>query len=280
MSVPGIPLLIVGHWAVSVSVCAGTAAAGLLYLGTTTRVRNWPVQRTLAFLLGLVVLFIALDSGLERYDDTLLSVHMTQHLLLIDLAPPLLLCGRPALLALRSLPKRPRRGLGRGLVRLGRLTPAPVCLSLYVLLVLVWHLPALFTAAIRDPVLHELEHASFLLAGLALWWPLLGNHNWSRRLDGMAQLPYLVIAMAPMVLIGVYLDTATSLLYPIYSHPAQLAGVSALADQHQAGGIMWVVGTTFMTWTGLASIRSALLHAERRQQERDRAAGLLGGLPR
>lgn len=269
MSAPAVPTLFVTDWTPSPTVIAGCALAAGLYLGAAYRTPRWPRNRTAAFLAGVLVILVALDSGLDTYEVQLLSVHMVQHILLLDLAPPLLLTGRPIVLLLRWLPPRPRRSFGRGLVALGRGAHPLLCLALYTVILLAIHVPAVFDATLRSQPLHELEHGAFLLAGLIVWWPLLGRPGPRRRLGAVAHLLYITAAMVPMTLIGAYLDRATTLFYPPYAGPARALGISAVADQQQAGAIMWVAGTAVMALLGVVAVLAAMLEAERRQRVRD-----------
>src|SRR6202035_4379544 len=108
-----------------------------------------------------------------------------------------------ATLALRALPPRARSSLARGLSRAGRHAGPLQCLAVFYLVLLLTHLPAFYDAAVRHPALHAAEHAAYLLAGLALWWPLLdGDPAPSRRLGGLGRLVYMLAAMPPMALVG------------------------------------------------------------------------------
>src|SRR5947209_1644633 len=110
MSAPSLPELVTGHWALDLMVIVPISLYAALYLGAAITARSrWPAERTLSFLAGLGCVFVALQSGIGRYDDRLLSVHMVQHMLLLFLAPLLLLAGRPAALALRVLHGRSRQ---------------------------------------------------------------------------------------------------------------------------------------------------------------------------
>ncbi len=90
-------------------VCAATA--GLYGLGVVRSPKHWPLPRTAAFMVGLLVLVTALLSGIDPYSDELLSVHVVQHLLLILAVPALLLWGAPVRLALSSCSPAGRGGL-------------------------------------------------------------------------------------------------------------------------------------------------------------------------
>jgi putative membrane protein len=216
---------------------------------------------------------IALQSGIDGFDDLLLSVHMVQHLLLL-LAPLLLLAGRPVILALRALSGERRRALARAISR-GRPVTSPVaCLAIFDAVLLVTHLPSFYDAELRDDTVHEAEHALYLFAGLLLWWPILdGDPVPSRRLGGLGRLIYLLAAIPPMALVGAYLTRHASLVYPAYEAPARALGVSALVDQAQAGAIMRVAGGSVMAAVGLWASIAALVGEEREQQARDARLG-------
>jgi cytochrome c oxidase assembly factor CtaG len=278
MSAPSSLQLLIGHWQLSPALTGEAALAATVYLGAARRVvGGWPVWRTVAFLAGIACLLVALESGLDAYDDRLLSAHMVQHLLLLELAPALLLCGRPVGLALRTLAPPRRRWLGRGLVRLRAFTKPWVCVAAFSTVVLVAHAPVIFDAAVQHPLLHVGEHVCFLAAGLLLWWPLLGEERGHRRLGGLAQFVYVIVAMLPMTVIGAYLDRDPTVFYPAYRTATVGLRASPVIDQQQAGAIMWVAGTTMMIVVGLWSSLYAMVAAERRQQRRERyQAGLAG----
>lgn len=269
MSAPSIIALPFTDWAPSWPLLGATLLAAGCYILAASRAGSWPKQRTLAFLCGLLVIQVALSSGVGAYDDRLLSVHMVQHLLLLELAPVLLLCGRPIHLALKLVRGRPRRRLGRGLVTAGKRATPIRCLLFFVVVVLVAHVPPVFNATVHHQLLHEAEHGAFLVAGLMMWWPLHGDPAPRQRLGTIGQLAYITAAMAPMALIGGYLNRDPTLFYSAYAAPARMLHIGAVSDQQQAGAIMWVAGTTLMAWIGLSAVLGSMLAAERRQQARD-----------
>jgi putative membrane protein len=154
------------------------------------------------------------------------------------------------------------------------------CLTVFYCVVLLTHLPGFYDAAVALPPLHELEHALYIGAGALMWWPILGvDPAPAHRLGGLGRIVYLLAAMPPMALIGAYLNRHATLVYAAYSAPAHALGVSAIADQQQAGAIMWVAGNTIMVAVGLWAVLAALVQEERRQQARDsRGAPVAGGL--
>jgi cytochrome c oxidase assembly factor CtaG len=241
------------------------------YLAAARCVSRWPARRTAAFLAGGVAALAGLQSGIGTFDTTRLSVHMIQHLLLIEIVPLMLLAGRPVLLALRAAPRERRPALARRLRALAGLATPTTCLVVYSAVVLGTHVPAVQDATVRHPLLHELEHGSYVAAGILLWWPLLdADPAPVRRLSGLARLVYAMAAMAPMELIGAYLNRASSLVYVVYGGPAHAAVANAIVDQQRAGAIMWAGSGMIMMAVGVWQALAALLAEERRQQARER----------
>lgn len=277
MSAPSLPSLLVSDWVFSASVAIPAVAVAAVYLlGVRRAGTAWPLRRTVAFVGGIGAVIVALQSGIDSYDDRLLSDHMIQHLLLLVVAPPLLLGGRPLILALRSLPAGRRRSFARGLDRVRPLTGPVQALVLFGAVVLLTHLPSFYDATLRHQGLHDAEHALYLAAGLVMWAPLMdGDPAPRHRLGGIGKLVYLIAAMMPMALVGAYLNRDATLFYPGYASPAHALGISALDDQAQAGAIMWVVGGSIMVAVGLWMAVAAMVAEERRQAARDaRAASL------
>ena len=113
----------------------------------------------------------------------------------------------------------------------------------------------------------------YLSAGALMWWPILdGDPLPGWRLNGFARLAYVIVAMLPMTLLGGYLDREMALVYSGYAAPARALGISAVADQQQAGAIMWVLGSSLMVVCGLWQAMAALIEEERRLQIRERLA--------
>ena len=118
---------------------------------------------------------LSLDSPIDGYAEQLFWVHMIQHVLLITVAPPLILLGRPWPRMWRALPLTTRTEVGRGAgplagrrsaARLARPLPAWM---LFTVTLLAWHLPAAYNATLTSPGLHQLEHATFFFTGLLFW---------------------------------------------------------------------------------------------------------------
>lgn len=231
-----------GRWEVHPEVGLGLsllAAAYLLGVGPLRR-RGGAGRLTpghpIAFLGGLAVTFLALTGPLHDLADRyLFSAHMAQHLLLILVVPPLILAGTPGWL-LRPLLAGPMR-LGRSLAR------APVAFAIYTVVLVAWHLPLLYEAAMRDHGLHVVQHLTLMAAGLWLFWPILSPLPELPRLPPPAQMLYLFLAGVPMVLIAAPITLAEEVLYPFYAGAPRLFGLTPLGDQRAGGVIMWVPGT-------------------------------------
>jgi putative copper resistance protein D len=273
--VPSISSLLIGHWDTAWSLDGGAAAAVVAYLGLALRGRGrWPLRRTACFASGIAVVLVALQSGVDAYDERLLSVHMVQHMLLLLPAPLLLLEGRPLILVLRSLDRPHRAMLLTLLARMRRIGNPFACLAAFSVTLILAHVPPVYAATLAHPLLHAAEHGLLLAAGAAFWWPLLdGDPLPARRLGGIARIIYLLGSMPAMALVGAYLNRAPSVVYPGYAAPARALGISAVNDQQQAGAIMWVAGSCFMIAVGLWIAMATMIAEDRRQSARERALG-------
>jgi len=206
--------------------------------------------RAVSFAAGLATIVIALDSPLDGYADSLFWAHMSQHVLLLTVAPPLVLLGRPWPRMWRAIPSPARVGVGRTLsaspwaapVRaLARPIPAWI---LFNVTVLAWHIPGAYNATLSSGAIHDLEHAMFFFTGLLFWARVVDPGPLRPRLNWLARAGYVIGAMV----VGWGLAITLVLVpEPIYSHYALLAhrpgGISALTDQQLAAGIMWVPGS-------------------------------------
>jgi len=190
--------------------------------------------RALAFAGAMVALLAAVASPLDGLGENyLFSAHMVQHILLGDIAPVLVLLAlsrvimRPATRRLMSVERR-----------LGRLAHPFTGLVLWLVLIYVWHIPAMYDAALNSPFLHGLEHMSFFMAGIALWWPLVQPVPMRRGLQGLAALGYLVAAKMSLGVLGLYLAWGSSVTYQHYETVPRIWGLSAIDDQNVGGAIM------------------------------------------
>jgi putative membrane protein len=193
------------------------------------------------FGLGMLLLAGALTGPLENAAHHSLAAHMSQHMLLMAAAPPLLLLARPLPVLLRALPAKIRRAVALGLASFHDKAahyPGGACL-LHGSIIWGWHFPAPYQAAIETSWLHHLEHAAFLFSALWFWWTLIA----SARLGGNDSGGGAVLALVTLMhtgLLGALLTFAPLPLYP--DHPTGFLSFGRLADQQLAGLIMWVPG--------------------------------------
>jgi len=202
--------------------------------------RRSEVRRELCFYGGLLVVVFAAEWPVDSYADTLFWVHMVQHVLLTMVAPPLILLGRPWPRAARPLPLGARRALARA-AHAGRAVVAPVpAFVLFNGMLLLWHVPALYGLTLRNQLVHDLEHALFFGTALVFWTHLAPTSR-RPRLSELHRIAYGLGAILVSWVLALVLALAS---HPLYAHYATLAtrplGLSALADQQLAAGIMWV----------------------------------------
>jgi putative copper resistance protein D len=277
---PTLASLVLG-WNLEPLVAAPLLAAALGWLAIVRRVRRLhpgrpvPLARSAAWFAGLAAIAIALLSGIERYDTTVFSVHMVQHLLLMLVAAPLLALAAPITQLLRAASPEMRR---RRLLPLLHSTPVaalghPVVAWLtFTLVMWVSHFSPLFDLALEDRGVHTIEHAVFLSAGLMFWWPVVAADPAPRRLSYPVRGLYVLLQMPLNSFLGMAITFAST---PLYAHYATLGapyGISPLADQQLAGGIMWLGGDVIFIASVLALVAAWMRHAERDAPAADRRA--------
>ena len=219
-------------------------AALVYYLGLRRRVggRRARVDAFL-FAAGLGALVVALASPHAALDEELFWAHMVQHVLLLAVAPPLILLGRPWSTISRVLPIALRRKTARALVHRPLMTPA-FALALFCGVMVAWHVPALYDATLRSAAVHMLEHALFLATGLLFWSQLIDSPPFRSPLDPAKRALWAALGVSVGSAVGLGLAFASAPLYAGYANlPSRPGGISALADQHLAAGIMWVPGS-------------------------------------
>jgi putative membrane protein len=229
-------------------------------------IRTWEAS---AFALGQLSLLVALCSPIDRLSDLLFSAHMTQHEILLVVAPPLLVLGRPLVAVLWAVP-RARKLTTRASAAFHSASVPIVALLLHGIVTWLWHLPSLFEAAMRDDRIHYVQHASFVATAALFWWAIVRG-RYGRAGYGLAVLFVFATATHTSVL-GALLTVAGEVWYPIYATRALEQGVDAVDDQRLAGLVMWVPAGTvlalaalalFAAWLGESARRVAI--AERRR---------------
>lgn len=234
-------LLTTWHWHPSV-LLGGT----ILVIVYAAALRFRWTRRAWFYGAGVLALLVALLSPLHTLGDQyLFSAHMLQHLLLL-IAPPLLLLGLPAGVIARIV-RLPFAG------KIERVLGQPVIAwSLGLGAMWLWHLPALYNAALEYQLIHIAEHLSFLVTATIFWWPLFAPESYA-RLHPLTALVYLFAAMIASGALGMVLTFAAPGLYPTYLLPHDSLGILPLlrerwgltppVDQQLGGLLMWVPGS-------------------------------------
>lgn len=236
------------NWTLDPAVVLGLASAGAAYVLAERRVslergdrRTSPARRWW-FLMGLTIVFLALESPIDTGSATSFSMHMVQHLLLTMVAAPLLVLGAPVTLALLASSPPNRRRFAAALKHPPLRTLSHPVIAWAAFFGIIWgsHLTELFDAALRSDGLHALEHAGYLATAVLFWMPIVGRDPIPSHLSYPGRILYLFLAMASMTFLGLTLFSANHALYPTY---AAIEGASrAAADQRTGGGLMWVGG--------------------------------------
>jgi cytochrome c oxidase assembly factor CtaG len=203
-----------------------------------------PRARTAAFVLAMVALAFALVSGIERYDTTLFSVHMVQHVLLVLVAAPLLALAAPITLVLRLSSRATRRRWILPILHssLVRVLAFPVTAWL-VFAGVMWgtHFSGFFDVALEDPLVHDLEHGLFLVSAFLFWLPAVGADPAPWRLGHPARIVHVFLQMTQNTFLAVVILNASTALYPHYA-TLTAYGINPLDDQRLAAGVMWIAG--------------------------------------
>lgn len=222
------------------------------YLVGVARAGQRPsLMRLSLFLCGWATLAIALVGPIEHWAGSSLAGHMTQHMLLLAAAPPLLLLARPMPQYLQALPARARRLVGAPLGQIYRVSAAAPVSAFIVhgLAIWFWHLPLPLQLAIEHQLLHDAVHFLFFSSGLWFWWSLIAPGRLGQGGFGLASV-LAVLTMMHTGMLGALLTFAPQLLYP--DHPAGFGGFDHLSDQQLAGLLMWVPGGLIYAAAALA----------------------------
>lgn len=219
------------------------------------------VGQASAFGAALVTFAVALVSPLDQLGSALFSAHMTQHVLLTLVAAPLLVLSRPVQVMPWGLPPWLRRRAGRWSGRLRRLLAHPalpaIGLGAFSLVLVSWHVPALYDAALASDAVHALEHLTMTGGAVALWAPIIRPR---RTHAGVG----VVLLFVSLIISGVLAALLVFSPSPWYAHPVPAAwGITRLADQQLAGAVMWVLGGALHVVAG-ALVLMAWLHADER----------------
>lgn len=219
--------------ALPLAVTAGLYARGIReWLRRSTRARKAIKREMMFFISGFVVLAAALISPLHELGETLFSAHMIQHELLMAVAAPLLVLGKPVVPLTWGFPASLRRSISRVFAIQ---VPPLAAFLLHAAAIWIWHFPRLYDASVTSEVVHAAQHISFLGTALIFWWALLHARG--------AAIVYLFLTAIHTTLLGALLAVSDTPFYSVYSDAgSRVWGLTRIEDQQLGGLIMWVPG--------------------------------------
>jgi cytochrome c oxidase assembly factor CtaG len=223
---------------------------------------------------GWVLLTASFVGPLDHYAPELVSAHMAQHVLMADIAAPLMLIGvrnpvlqnylPPSILVPLSRRRRIRTAFAR-------LRNPLVAVPVYTLVLYAWHVAPLFEAALESPVVHALQHESFIVFSVLLWWPVIEPQR-RRMPGGLWKIPYIFGARLPTMFLGMgFIFVKQPLYAAFYGSGQRSGGLSPLSDQGIGGGIMMVVDIVI-----LMTVLIAVFFRSARDDDADAPSGEAG----
>ena len=235
--------------------------------------RRFPRWRVGLLLAGVLLVALALLSPLDAMADISFTFHMVQHQVLMMLSVPLILLGAPFVPAIRGLPRAVREGwfvpfaltpAVRAAVRF--LTRPLVGFAAFQAVLLLWHMPYLYDAALFDDLVHYLEHFTFVVAALLFWWNVVNPYPFPATLNPLLRMVMLFAASIPNNVLGALITFADEPLYG-YRYINGFWGLSTLQDQQLGGLLMWVMGG-MMFMLALTVVFIVYAHEELRKEPR------------
>lgn len=223
-------------------------------------------RQAATFAAAIVVILIAMVSPVDYIGEHyLFAVHMVQHILIGDIAPLLVLLSlsrvimRPATRRLHTIEKK-----------LGPLANPATAIVLWLVLLYVWHIPALYDLALRNTFVHAVEHMCFFTAGCIVWWPLIQPVPMRHRLTGLSTFAYIGTAKVSLGLLGIYLTWSQTLAYTYYAHVPRISGLTAIQDQNMGGAIMMVEQSIVLVIAFSLLFMRMLVQSEEEERRRER----------
>lgn len=204
------------------------------------RAASW--LRLASFTGGVLVLFIALVSPIDPLGERLFVFHMAQHVLLVDFAAVLLLLGLTKVI-MRPVTARLQR-LERAA---GPLAHPLAALLIYVGVLWLWHVPALYELGLENPTVHPIQHVSLLAVALVFWWQVLGPIRSRRPLRGMQVVFYIGSAKVLTGVLATLLTWAPFFFYDYYARQPRYLGLNPEEDQALAGALMMSADSLVLT---------------------------------
>ncbi|WP_442875029.1 cytochrome c oxidase assembly protein [Actinoplanes sp. NBC_00393] len=275
---PFTPAAIFTEFHVVSLIALGLLVSAALYLYGVHRLQrrgdHWPPGRTVAFVAGGLGSIAAVTvTGIERYDTTLISVHMVQHMVLSMIGPIFLALGAPTTLALRVLQPAPRKVLLAVLhSRYVRVLTFPlVAFAIFVANPFVLYFTDLYRQTLEHVWLHEFIHFHFIVTGCLFFWPLLGLDPLPNRWPYPGRALLMVLSVPFHTVLGLTIMQQEQLLGGDWYPNLGLSWLDPAADQVTAGGILWAGGEIVsVTMLGILVVQW-VRQSEREAKRIDRA---------
>jgi putative membrane protein len=231
-------------WALDPGVVVPMVIAAVLYWRGATHEHGISRRERWCFRAGWWALFVALVSPVHPLGEALFAAHMAQHEILMVVAAPLLVVGRPLVAFLWGLPFSWRRAAG-SLSKYRLVAAVWSWLSrplnawwIHAVVLWGWHVPRAFEATLESDFVHSVQHVSFLGTALLFWWALIGGREAAMGY-GKAIL-YVFSTGVHSSILGAWLTFSPAVWYPLYKGRTEAWGLTALEDQQLGGLIMWV----------------------------------------
>ncbi|MGW4753974.1 cytochrome c oxidase assembly protein [Streptomyces chartreusis] len=255
-----------------------------LYAWGVVRLRRrgdeWPVGRTVSYVVGVLTVMLVMCTGLNDYGMVMFSVHMVQHMVISMLSPILILLGAPITLALRAMPPagRGRKGPREWLLVLLHsrymqiITHPAFTIPLFIASLYALYFTPLFDFLMGSKTGHIAMMIHFLAVGVVFFWPIIGVDPGPHRPGYLMRMLELFAGMPFHAFFGIALMMASEPMVETFKNPPGSLAIDALSDQNAAGGIAWAFSEIPSVLVLIALLFQWYSSEQRQAKRKDRAA--------
>lgn len=260
-------------------VMAGFYIAGVVRL--RRRGDQWPMLRTVLFVLGCVAFAWVMSGGAAAYGRFRFDAHMVQHMAMMMIVPPLWVMG--GVVTLLSRAQSPRTDGSRGIREwvlaalhsgYARTVSSPPLAGMFFAgSLVVFYFTPLFELAMYHHLGHVLMTVHFLLSGYLFAWVLIGVDPSTRPINPVMKLVTLLVTLAFHAFFGVAVVSATWLIAENwYTDLGMYSGEQLALIQTRGGSIMWAVSEIPTVLYALVVAVQWMRSEDRRATQWDRKA--------